>query len=247
MYVWFDALINYISTIGWPNEKKFNKWWPVIQFAGKDNLRQQSAIWQAMLLSAGIAPSKQIMIHGFITADGQKISKSLGNVINPHELVEKYGTDATRYYLLAKMNPFEDSDFTYAKFEEVYNGELANGIGNLVARVAAMTEKEQIRVVETNKILLNDKVVEYVKIYRYDKALELIWKQISQADEYINSKKVWALEGEKKQKSLLHLVDEIRQIATDLEPFMPETSQKIIEQYNGPFIKKTESLFPRLD
>ena len=97
MYVWFDALINYISAIGWPQDiKRFESWWPVVQFAGKDNLRQQSAIWQAMLFSAGLPPSKQIFIHGFISVDGQKISKSLGNTVDPYELVKKYGTDALR-------------------------------------------------------------------------------------------------------------------------------------------------------
>ena len=107
MYVWFDALINYISTIGWPNDKKeFNEWWPVIQVAGKDNLRQQSAIWQAMLLSVELPTSKQIFIHGFISTGGQKISKSLGNVVDPYKLVEGYGTDPLRYYLLSKVHPF---------------------------------------------------------------------------------------------------------------------------------------------
>ena len=117
MYVWFDALINYISTLGWPeDEKKFKDFWPGVQVAGKDNLRQQSAIWQAMLLSAKLSSSKQIFIHGFLTVNGQKISKSLGNVINPIELVKKYGTDPVRYFLLAKVHPFEDSDFTIEKF-----------------------------------------------------------------------------------------------------------------------------------
>ncbi|PIP18518.1 MAG: hypothetical protein COX42_00410, partial [Parcubacteria group bacterium CG23_combo_of_CG06-09_8_20_14_all_35_6] len=122
MFVWFDALINYISAIGWPEDaKKFSEYWPGFQIAGKDNLRQQTAIWQAMLMSAGLPNSKQVFIHGFMTKDGKKISKSLGNVINPLELVEKYGVDAVRYYLLAKVHPWEDSDFTIQRFEEIYN------------------------------------------------------------------------------------------------------------------------------
>ena len=106
VYVWFDALINYISALGWPEGKtKFKKFWPGVQVAGKDNLRQQTAMWQAMLMSANLPNSKQILIHGFINADGQKMSKSLGNVINPFELVEKYGTDPVRYFLLREMSP----------------------------------------------------------------------------------------------------------------------------------------------
>jgi methionyl-tRNA synthetase len=136
MYVWFDALVNYVSCLGWPeDQKKFNSFWPGLQVAGKDNLRQQSSMWQAMLLSAGLPNSKQVFIHGFITANGQKMSKSLGNVINPFELVEKYGVDAVRYYLLREILPPDDGDFTYEKFEQRYNSDLAGGVGNLVARV----------------------------------------------------------------------------------------------------------------
>ena len=113
--------------------------------AGKDNLRQQSSMWQAMLLSAGLPNSKQIFIHGFITANGQKMSKSLGNVVDPFELVEKYGVDAVRYYLLREILPTEDGDFTYEKFEQRYNSDLAGGIGNLVARIFGFVYKTRIQ------------------------------------------------------------------------------------------------------
>src|SRR3989344_5203119 len=137
MYVWFDALVNYISAIGWPDDReKFSKWWPVVQFAGKDQIRQQAAMWQAMLMAAGIAiPSKPILIHGFVLSDGQKMSKSLGNVVDPIALVNEYGVDAVRYFIARHMHPFEDSDFTLDKFKEAYNANLANGLGNLVARI----------------------------------------------------------------------------------------------------------------
>src|SRR4030042_2405574 len=152
MYVWFDALVNYISALGWPNDQeKFQKLWgtrenpKAIQAAGKDNLRQQTAIWQAMLLSAGLPQTKQIFIHGFIISGGQKMSKSLGNVIDPFEVVKKYGTDATRYYLLKEIHPFKDGDFSYQRFEEIYNSDLANGIGNLVQRVAKLAESARVK------------------------------------------------------------------------------------------------------
>jgi len=147
IYVWFDALINYISCLGWPdNEEKFNEYWPGVQVAGKDNLRQQSSMWQAMLLSAGLPTSKQIFIHGFITAGGQKMSKSLGNVIDPFELIGKYGTDPIRYYLLRHIHPVDDSDFSNEAFEQQYNADLANGLGNLVARTSNLLEQNEIEV-----------------------------------------------------------------------------------------------------
>ncbi|MDO8261166.1 MAG: methionine--tRNA ligase, partial [Candidatus Magasanikbacteria bacterium] len=143
MYVWFDALVNYISCLGWPchcervnkfgadepadmalckNDKcNYKKFWPGLQVAGKDNLRQQTAMWQAMLMSAGIPNSTQVLIFGFINVDGLKMSKSIGNVVSPYTLTEKYGTDATRYYLLSGLKSFEDSDFTFEKFELKYN------------------------------------------------------------------------------------------------------------------------------
>ena len=233
MYVWFDALTNYISALGWPNNpKKFKDFWGItenpnaIQFAGKDNLRQQSAMWQAMLMAAGLPPTKQILIHGFITIGGQKISKSLGNVVNPYDLVKKYGTDATRYYLLAKIPPYEDGDFTYDKFEEAHNSDLANGLGNLIARVAAMADKSNFQAPEPKPLSFSKEVVEFIGGYEFDKALDYIWYRIKRADVFINKRGVWNLNGTQKQAALTNLVGRIRQIAYDLQPFLPETAQK---------------------
>ncbi|MHB8904091.1 MAG: methionine--tRNA ligase, partial [Patescibacteria group bacterium] len=149
MYVWFDALVNYISCLGWPeneNDKvgKYQKYWPGLQVCGKDNLRPQSAMWQAMLMSAGLPNSEQILVFGFLTINGQKISKSAGNSVDPYELADKYGADAVRYYLLSEMSPFEDGDYSEEKFQLRYNADLANGIGNLSARVSNLLEKNEI-------------------------------------------------------------------------------------------------------
>lgn len=246
MFVWFDALVNYVSAIGWPNKpSEFKKWWPVIQFAGKDNLRQQTATWQAMLMSAGLTNSKQVFIHGFITMNGQKISKSLGNTVSPYELVKKYGTDATRYYLLAKVNPYEDSDFTYEKFKEAYNADLANGLGNLVSRVAKIAENSKLKFPKTNKTFDVESEIE-LKKFEFNDSLKHIWDKIKELDQLINYKKVWELKGSELKKVLTFLVHDIRQIAYDLKPFLPETSQKISDQFNSTEIKSGAALFPRL-
>lgn len=246
MYVWFDALINYISCLGWPeNEKQFGEYWPGVQICGKDNLRQQTAMWQAMLLSAGLPTSKQVMVEGFITAGGQKMSKSLGNVIDPLEYVAKYGTDAVRYFLTAELSVFEDSDMTRERFEEAYQASLANGIGNLCARVAAMSLKEELKV-PAEKLSIRNEVVEKLLKYKFDEAMEIIWEKIKSADALINQKEVWKLEGEEKSLVLSELVKNIRQIGVDLSPFMPETSEKILKQYGVEEIHRSENLFQRL-
>ncbi|KKS62902.1 MAG: Methionine-tRNA ligase, partial [Candidatus Collierbacteria bacterium GW2011_GWF1_42_50] len=243
MFVWFDALVNYISSLGWPeNKAKFKEYWPGVQICGKDNLRQQTAMWQAMLMSAGLPTSKQIVVEGFITSGGAKMSKSLGNVIDPLEYVEKYGTDAVRYFLTAELSVFEDSDITKERFEEAFQASLANGIGNLCARVAAMSEKEGLRVT-SETLSIRKEVLEKLEKYRFDEAMALIWEEIKKADGLINQRQVWKLEGEKKIASLNELVKIIRQIGVDLVPFMPATSEKIMAQYGVEEIKKAENLF----
>jgi len=246
MYVWFDALINYISTLGWPeDEKKFKDFWPGVQVAGKDNLRQQSAIWQAMLLSAKLSSSKQIFIHGFLTVNGQKISKSLGNVINPIELVKKYGTDPVRYFLLAKVHPFEDSDFTIEKFEKAYNADLANGLGNLVSRVAKLCETSGFGFLK-NPLLFYEETEKNLKEYRFDNALKFLWEVIGKTDNLIDKEKPWKLKDKKLKEVLKDLVQNIRLIAHNLKPFLPETADAIEKQFAGPKIKVKAPLFPRL-
>jgi len=155
MYVWFDALVNYISTLGWPEVgegSNFQKYWVngnPTQYCGKDNLRFQSAMWQAMLMAADIPNSHQIIINGFITGDGGvRMSKTLGNVVDPRDIVNEYGTDALRYFLLREISSFEDSPFTVERFKESYNSGLANGIGNLVSRIMTMSVNYGVKLTE---------------------------------------------------------------------------------------------------
>jgi methionyl-tRNA synthetase len=245
MYVWFDALVNYVSAIGWPEDENiFKGWWPVVQFAGKDNLRPQSAMWQAMLMSAGLPSSKQIFIHGFITANGQKMSKSLGNVIDPLELASKYGTDAVRYFLLAKLHPYDDSDFTISRFEEAYNADLANGLGNLVSRVAKLAEKADFESGIREQELWGE-VNDDLNIFRFDLALESLWQKIKEVNGEIDKAEPWKLEEVPLQEFLGKVTPKIQDIAFNLQPFLPETAQKILDQFSGKIVS-SPPLFPRL-
>jgi len=255
MYVWFDALVNYISAIGWPDDPKWKDWWPGVQIAGKDNLRQQSAMWQAMLMSARILSSKQILIHGFITVGNEKMSKSLGNVVNPFALVAKYGTDALRYYLLAKISPFEDGDYTEEKFKESYNSDLCNGLGNLVARVSNLIEKNNILLSFRRKSgshgITDDSLfksfIEKMENYKFNEALEVLWSKLRSCDETITKTEPWKIKDAGEVKRVLQpIAQDILNVAVLLQPFMPSTAEKIIAQFSAEKIKKSEILFPRI-
>lgn len=253
IYVWFDALVNYISCLGWPdNKKKFKDFWPGIQTAGKDNLRQQSSMWQAMLMSARLPNSKQILIHGFITSNGQKMSKSLGNVVDPFKLVDTYGTDAVRYFLLREITPFEDGDYTEQKFKERYNADLANGIGNLVARVITLAANLKLKTQNVKPQLksqsLNKKIGETEKKYKkllnefkFNESLVEIWSLIGFCDKLINETKPWE-EKQGSKEIICSLLYAVNSIAEMLQPFLPETSEKIVEQIKA---NKSTPLFPR--
>ena len=263
MYVWFDALVNYISTLGWPEDtQNFEKFWGThehpnaLQLGGKDNLRQQSAMWQAMLMSARLPPSKQILIQGFITSGGQKMSKSLGNVINPLDLVEKYGTDAVRYVLLRHTSSFEDSDLTLDAIHDHYTANLTNGLGNFIARVMKMSEDNldvheiqnfQGDTLEADAKDRQARINTLLGEFRFNDALDEIWKFIAFGDELIQKKKPYHLikeDPKKGKEEILNFVWRAFRIANFLEPFMPATSEKIRTAFREN--KKPENLFPRL-
>jgi len=247
MYVWFDALVNYISTLDWPNET-YKKWWPSIQFAGKDNLRQQAAMWQAMLCSAGIEPSKQIMIHGFITSGGQKMSKSVGNVVNPVEIIDEYNTDVLRYVLLRHMQPFEDSDFTHERLSENYTAHLVNGLGNVVSRVMKLAETHLTEPVACPEAApFPQEYTEAIERYAFNEAMDYIWERIGKVDERMATEepyKVVKTDLEKGKTILRELATELYEIGRLLQPFMPETSDAIKNTVLAN--KKPEALFPRI-
>lgn len=251
MYVWFDALVNYISTLGWPHKAGGFTFWPGVQVAGKDNLRQQSAMWQAMLMSAGVQPSKQIFIHGFITSGGQKMSKSLGNVIDPFEEVAQYGTDALRYYLLREIPSHDDGDFSRLRMEERY-AELANRLGNLVSRVAAMSVKYFDGKLNDTKIdwsARNKKLEDAIGNYDFKSYLDEIFSVVDKANEEVDKKEPFKLvkQDEAAAKEVLSTIAEhIRWIGRVLSPVLPQTSEEILRRY-GTIIQAGEGMFPRRD
>jgi methionyl-tRNA synthetase len=269
IYVWADALLNYISALDYPDGENFKRYWPPdIHFLGKDILRFHTTIWLGMLLSLGLDLPKNIFVHGFVTSGGQKMSKSLGNVISPFELVQKYGSDAVRYFLLREIPPTEDGDFTYQKIKDRYNADLAAGLGNLVSRVINMasgikTGNQKFPPAGRAGKIKNKSFAKKIKLtekkwhkllgeFRFNEALIAVWELIRFSDQYIDKESPW-----KKSKNQIFVINDLlialANIAQFLSPFLPETSRKILNQLglesfekeNVFKIKKSGPLFPR--
>ncbi|MEK9178668.1 MAG: methionine--tRNA ligase [Patescibacteria group bacterium] len=248
IYVWFDALNIYQSGIGFGwNEEKYKKYWPAdVHVIGKGIIRFHAVYWPAFLLSAGLKLPKSIFVHGYLTVNGQKMSKSVGNVVDPNEFIEKYGADALRYYLLAKVSPFADGDFSEEKLKETYNADLANGLGNTVARVAKLCENENIKGINITPTR-NDAIDISLKEFRFDLAISSIWDQVKFIDQRINEEEPWKIKDKNELKERLETyVANILSLASNLEPFLPETAEIIEKQFAGPKIKSGAPLFPRL-
>ncbi len=248
IYVWFDALINYLTGIGFSNDKKlFEKFWPAdVHILGKDNLRWHALLWPAILKSAGIPLPKTILVNGFLTINGEKISKSQGNIIRPTDWVEKYGADAVRYYLLRYAGLTEDSDISEEKLKQAYNSDLANGLGNLISRVAKLCERVSLGKINSPNNF-SEKFSNLVNKYYFDEALINVWTRIYHLNQQINKVEPWKIEDKDKlEKFLKNIAQEILKIAFDLKPFLPKTAEKILNQFSKPEIKSEPPLFPRI-
>jgi methionyl-tRNA synthetase len=243
MYVWFDALTSYISTLGWPEDQNFEKYWvqgdvrEVVQYCGKDNLRQQSAMWQAMLLAADLPNSTQIVIDGFIMSGGQKMSKSTGNVINPLEIIEEYCTvtdypeDVLRFVLLHDVSSFEDGDITKDTILTSYVSHLQNGIGNLTNRIMKMATTHGVVSLETSRKDSSD-IFKVLGTYDIRRAMEMCMEEVRNLDKFIQDTEPFKVIKVNEEKGLLLIGDclaDLYRIAHNLSIFLPNTSAKILE------------------
>lgn len=246
IYVWLEALNIYQSGVGFGwDEEKYKKWWPAdLHLIGRGILRFHAVYWPAFLLSAGLALPKKLLVHDYITINGQKMSKTTGNIIDPLEVIKKYGAEALRYYLLAKVSPFVDGDYSDSKMLEVYNANLANGLGNLVARVAKLCEQNGIGATEGSNVWCAD-LEKFMGEFKFNEAIAVVWGLITEADKKINEEKPWELSGEKLKEVLLDYVKRIQAIGYNLQPFLPQTAEKILKQFSGK-IKSATPLFPRI-
>ena len=246
--------MNYITVLGYPEHEDFKKFWPAnVQVIGKDILRFHAAIWPGMLLGLGLPLPKTIYVHGFINAEGgTKMSKSLGNVVAPAEVIAKYGTDAFRYFLLRHIPSYEDGDFSWDRLMAAYNNELANELGNAVQRTAAMITQYQNGIIGQIPAAEHDQAqyFEALEDCRFDRALDEVWEQVRGLNQYIDEEKPWEVNkaGDKDhlREVLAYQVSCLLEIAEMLTPFMPETTQKIRHVFEEGVVRPTEAtLFPR--
>lgn len=253
LYVWFDALVNYLTVTGFP-DKKYGDFWPAdLHLIGKDIIRFHCVYWPAMLMSAGLPLPKTVFANGYFTIDGQKISKSLGNAISPIELAKQYGIDALRYYLLREIPFGADGDFNHARLEAIYNSELANDLGNAVQRSAKMVEQYFGGEVGNIGPSVHDSVNYHTAMseFKLDKALNEVRELVRGLNQYIDEMQPWKLAktDEAQLKEVLgHAMSDIIQISTLIEPFMPQTALKIKHIFRGPKVDLSVGvLFPKKD
>jgi len=254
MYVWVEALMNYITVLGYPEHQDFREYWPAeVQVIGKDIVRFHAAIWPAMLMSLDLPLPKMLFVHSFITVEGEKMSKSLGNVIAPADVVKRHGVDAFRYYFLRHLPSYNDGDFSWDAFDAAYNNELANELGNAVHRTASMIERYQNGIIGAIPEPGHDSALIYEAIgeCRFDRALDLIWDQVRGLNQYIDTQKPWEIakikDTDHLREVLAYQVSCLLQIADLLEPFLPETAGKIKQIFESGTVKLSETtLFPKL-
>lgn len=255
MYVWFEALMNYITVLGYPEHDDFKEFWPAnVQVIGKDITRFHAAIWPGMLMSLGLALPPKLYVHSFINVEGQKMSKSIGNVIAPADIVNQYGVDAFRYYFLRHIPSYEDGDFSQETFDAAYNNELANELGNAVQRTAVMVMKYQNGIIGEIPPSSHDTepIEQAIEECHFDRALDRIWEQVRGLNQYIDETKPWKIakdnDPEHLREVLAYQASSLLEIADLLEPFMPDTAVKIRNVFSEGVVRPTTTtLFPKQD
>lgn len=259
IYVWVDALPNYLSVIGYPDKEEWKEYWPAdIQVIGKDILRFHGAVWPALLIALDLPLPKKLLVHGFVNVDSAKISKTVGNVIDPNEIIDQYGVDAFRYFFSRHIPTLDDGDFTWETFENAYNNELANELGNLIQRVGSMINRYQSGVIGDFPKPEHDtkQYRDYMADLKFDKAMDEVWAMVRGLNVYIDEVKPWqvAKQAEQDPEAKEHLdgilayaSGSLLQIADLLVPFLPDTAQKIHEVFETGVVKLPEGvLFPKI-
>jgi len=259
MYVWIDALANYITVLGYPDQTGYQEYWPAdVQVIGKDILRFHAGIWPTMLLGLGLALPKKLLVHGFINVGGAKMSKTVGNVVDPNQIIDEYGLDAFRYFFSRHIPTFDDGDFTWEKFENSYNTELANDLGNLIQRVSGMVIRYQSGVIGETPQGEHDMDTYHkaIETLEFNKAIDEVWLMIRSLNQYIDNVKPWEIaknvgkdsEAESHLNEVLaYAVGALSQIGDLLVPFLPDTADKIHKVFQSGSIVATENvLFPKI-
>lgn len=259
MYVWVDALSNYLTVLGFPDDATWKEYWPAdVQIIGKDILRFHAAIWPAMLLALDVPLPKKLLVHGFVNVGGAKMSKTVGNVIDPIEIIDQYGPDAFRYYFSRHIPTLDDGDFTWEKFETAYNNELANELGNLVSRVASMVTRYQAGVVGDAIQAEHDAGAYHdaMKACEFNRAMDEAWLMVRSLNQYLEDVKPWAVAKARETDSdaeahlgeiLAHAVGTLNQIADLLWPFLPNASEAIKALFEGGVVRDQQGvMFPKL-
>lgn len=249
MYVWIDALANYITVLGYPDQDISDFWPADVQIVGKDILRFHAIIWPAMLMALGLPLPQVLLSHGFVLSDGNKMSKSIDNVVDPLEVLDRHGLPAFRYYFLRHADTFADADFTWEKFEAAYNNELANDLGNLVQRLANLCKKQGIGGLEFSP----KEDIEYAKImddFYFSRALDYVWEKIQALNKRIDDEKPWTLKAPEDHDKLIKILTDLSldllQIAHLLSPFLPDTAAAITSTFTASAILPPETpLFPK--
>jgi methionyl-tRNA synthetase len=247
--------MNYITVLGYPEHKDFKDFWPAqVQVIGKDILRFHAAIWPGMLMSLGVALPKQLYVHGHITLEGKKMSKSLGNVVAPKDIIKKYGAEAFRYYFLRHIPSYNDGDFSWDAFEAAYNNELANELGNAVQRTSAMIVKYQKGLIGPMPEAKHDSagVQEALDQCRFDRALDKVWDQVRGLNQYVDEEKPWEIakagDEDHLREVLAYQASCLLEIADLLTPFLPDTAAKIKAVFETGIVKPIEgTLFPKAE
>ena len=249
LYVWIDAFLNYLTGLGWQGDagKKPDFFPPDIQLLGKDILRVHATIWLALLLALKLPLPKKFFVHGYFTVNNQKMSKSLGNVIWPEDLIAKFGVDGARYLLMSSLSYGQDGDITWEKLIKKYNADLANGLGNLVSRIIKLKAKFKIKIQIPKSNFENKKLEKILKEVKIKEFLEAVWEKVAWANKYIEERRLWELvknNPKEGKRVLLEILSLLFEIAYLIQPVMPETSEKIFYQINT---GKGEILFPRVE